>query len=65
MLLNEVEMGITPHATLDSFAIITLSQFLSIFSNFWGTIVLTIIPIYIAYKYGGYVLQFFCKREKT
>jgi hypothetical protein len=63
MLLNEIEMGLTPGYTLDLFAVLAVSQLFSVFSSFWGTIILYLIPLYILYKYGGLAASYFCGRK--
>jgi hypothetical protein len=44
MLLNEVEQGLTPGWTLDSFGILTASQVTSMYSPFSGSLLLLLLP---------------------
>ena len=57
----------TPQWTLDSFAIISLSQIVSMFSGVWGNVTLLLIPAYLVYKFGGVLVGYCCraKSEKT
>lgn len=61
MLLNEMERGLTPGYTLDLFGVLALSQFLTIFSNMLGWLSFAVVPGYLGYQYGGWVMSFCCK----
>ena len=63
MFLSEIERGIKPGTTLDLFGVLALSQFLSIFSNMLGWLSFLIVPGYLCYQYGGWVISFCCKSK--
>ena len=58
MLIDELTRGLKPNYSLDLFAVITFSHFVSIFSETFGTYILYTVPLYIVYKLGGYLMSY-------
>lgn len=55
LVFVDLEAGRTPSWTLDLFGVLTLSQFLNMFSSNLSTAAFLIVPAYLLYQYGGYI----------
>lgn len=65
MIIQEVEQGVTPGYTFDVFATIALSQLVNNASPTWANLVLTAIPCYLGYKFGGVIIGYCCPKKAT
>ena len=56
MICNALESGVKQEYVIDVFAVVLASQALSSYSPFWGGKILLLIPAYLVYAFGGYVV---------
>ena len=63
MVISQMQLGVKLEYSLDCFCVLTLSQFVAIFSDAWATYILYIIPAYIVYKAGSYLFQYLKSRS--
>ena len=55
----DLSRGLKPMYSLDIFGVMCLSQFVSIFSTWYGTLILYLIPLYAIYKIGSLAMGYF------
>ena len=63
MITSSLGSGDTPHYTLDIFAVFVGSQFVSCFSPYYGGKVLYLMPLYIAWKLGSWLISYMSNKS--
>ena len=64
MIVDELERGLTPNYSLDVFGVFVSSHLVSCFSTYYGSWVLYILPGYVLYKGGGFLMSYMSNKSK-